>query len=126
VFWQQCPPSEEIGAADFLVHNTNEIPPYNSPADDTTLQKLTYHPGQPGQLPLAPSLHSVRFWGILNFEDHSLLSMVESRYSGTLPKGLERLRSVHIVLRREFALQTIARVEEWEEQGLDITFKTCF
>jgi hypothetical protein len=119
----------EVGAEDFQVDTLYYIdrvedPPYKSPVDDTTLQKLTYHSGSSGQLPPAPSLHTVRFWGNHNFEDHSLLSMVESRWSGTLPEGLERLRSVHIKLHREFAPQTMARVEVLEEQGLDITFKT--
>jgi hypothetical protein len=50
--------------------------------------------------------------------------MVESRFNGTLPEGLERLRFVRINLDRGFAQQTIARVEEWKEQGLDIIFKT--
>jgi hypothetical protein len=114
----------DIRAKDLPVHSAGEDPAYKSPVDDTTLQKLTYHSSSSGQLPPAPSLHTIRFWGHHDFEDHSLLSMVESRYSRTLPKGLGRLRSVHIQLDREFASQTMAQVEGWGEQGLDITFKT--
>jgi hypothetical protein len=92
-----------------------------SPVDDAMLQKLTY---QSGQLPLAPSLHTIHFWGDHDLEDHILLSMVKSRFGGTLPEGLERLRTVLVNLTRDFAEQTIARVGEWKEQGLDMSLKT--
>jgi hypothetical protein len=94
-----------------------------SPVDDAMLQKLTY---QSGELPLAPSLHTIHFWGDHDFEDRILLNMVKSRFGGTLPEGLKRLRTVLVNLTRDFAEQTIARVGEWKEQGLDMSLKTSF
>jgi len=98
--------------------------PCVTPVDDAVLQNLTYDSDSSGQLPLAPSLHTIHFWGRHAFEDHSLLSMIESRFCGTLPEGLERLQSVVVSIHSNFAQETLACVGRWKEQGLDISLKT--
>jgi hypothetical protein len=91
------------------------------PADDIVLYRLTNYTKS---LPLVPLLHTVFFRGNCNFTDRSVLRMVKSRWCGNLPKGLERIRSVHIFLPRAFEPPTLARGEEWREQGLDITLES--
>jgi hypothetical protein len=92
--------------------------------NDAVLHKLTHYPTSAKRFPLVPSLHSVRFQGDYPFENDVLFDMVESRWCGELPKGLERLRSVRANLSQNFSPQAIACIEAWEEQGLDIVLTT--
>jgi hypothetical protein len=90
--------------------------------DDNVLQKLTCPTGSEGQLPLAPLLRTVRFRGVRNFEDQRLFEMVESRWCGGLPKGLERLQRVYVRLDRDLRPESRSRAQALREQGLDIYF----
>jgi hypothetical protein len=94
---------------------------------DFILEALTYRAqaSSSAKLTLSPSLHTIRLWGDLAFDETIFLNVVESRLLETLPEGLARLRSIIVDINIggtgwNLMPQTSARIEELREQGLDI------
>jgi hypothetical protein len=104
---------------------SSEADPTHAHPIDVVLQALTHRAGSSAQQTLLPSLHTLRFWGDSEFDESIFLSMVESRWLGSLPTGLTRLRCVAVDLEiydtaRDLMPQTWDRVKEWRNQGLNI------